>query len=309
MKRAALFLLLLAPAGANAAFSRSSRGTTAAPFLTLGAGARAAGMGGAQTAATEGAFSLGWNPAGIAMRRSYQLDVMHADWLQSANYNMAAAVLPVSGASALGVGFQQYSAGDLTRRDNNGFEDGSFTPQDMAATLAWASHTEDQVTWGVAGKFIQSKIQDSAATGAVDVGLITDETNGHRFGAAMTNLGGKLKYEAGRDPLPFLVAVGATQRFHQTLLAADLKFPKDNDPYAALGLEQTLPLLENWQGQLRLGYSTRAGTDSGGMTGASAGMGISSNWFSLDYALAPFGDLGLVHQFSLSIRGGGNPQS
>lgn len=304
MKRAAAFFLLAFPAASFAAFGSSGRGTTAANFLTLGAGARAAAMGGAQTAATEGPFSLAWNPAGLAVRRSVQLDVMHADWFESANYNVVAAGLPLGESAALGIAFQQYSVGDLTRRDNAGFEDGTFGPEDTSAALSWAARTERGYLLGVSGKMIRSEIVDSAGTYAIDAGAMTPETNGHRFGAAITNLGGRLKYDSREENLPLVIAVGGQQKFRRALLSADLKFPRSNDPFLAVGAESGLDLGGGWQGVGRLGYNTRAGTEAGGVTGLAFGMGLGSGWLAVDYAFAPFGDLGSVHLISLSIRGG-----
>lgn len=307
MRRLLAAIALMSSAPAFGAFSSDARGTAAATFLTLGAGARAAAMGGAQTAATEGAFSLAWNPAGIAARRAAQFDVMHADWLESSDYNVACAALPVGGSSAIGIAFQQYAVGDIARRDSGGFEEGSFSPSDTAATLAWARRGDSGFSVGIAGKFIRSKIVDSASTAAVDLGALSPEDeHGRRWGVAVANLGGQLTYDEKGETLPVIVAAGGTQRLGKALLAGDLKFPRDNQPYLALGAEYALGLGGEWRGLGRLGYSTRAGTDSGGTTGLAAGLGLSAGFVSLDYAFAPFGDLGSVHLFSLSVRGGGS---
>ena len=102
-------------------------------------------------------------------------------------------------------------------------------------------------------------------------------------------------------------SVGVVQKFGRNLVAGDVKLPRDNAPYLALGAEAGLVLGGGWEGKGRVGYSTRSGAAAGSLAGASLGAGVSAQWFSVDYAFAPFGDLGSVHIFSLSLRGGGRP--
>lgn len=304
MKKIAFALVLSALAApAFAAFSSRDRGTAAAPFLNFGAGARAAAVGTAHAAVADGPFALQWNTAGLAERRAFQADVMHADWLESASYNVAGIAVPMGESSVFGLSVQQFSVDDLAGADEDGFEESDFSPEDTAATLAWARKAGDGIKYGVAGKFIRSKIVDSASTFAFDAGIQSPEVDGWRWGAAAANLGGSLKYDQKKETLPVIVTVGGSKTLGRTLLLSDLKFPRNNSPYLALGAEVGLGLGAGWQGVGRVGYNTRTGSDLGGSTGVSAGLGLSAGWMSIDYAFAPFGDLGSLHLFSLSVRG------
>ena len=52
---------------------------------------------------------------------------------------------------------------------------------------------------------------------------------------------------------------------------------------------------------VRLGYNSDVkGLDS--ISGFSAGFGITYKKYTLDYAIAPYGDLGLTHRISLAYR-------
>jgi hypothetical protein len=53
---------------------------------------------------------------------------------------------------------------------------------------------------------------------------------------------------------------------------------------------------------LRLGY--RSGSDTRGLQGLRAGLGVAYRWFGIDYALAPYGLLGMTHRVSLSFNSG-----
>ncbi len=66
MKKLLLIALFtLSPGLALAAFSSSDKGTTAASFLKLGAGARQAGMGDGGAASVDDASAMYWNPAAL----------------------------------------------------------------------------------------------------------------------------------------------------------------------------------------------------------------------------------------------------
>ena len=60
----------------------SSAGRTAADFLLIGVGARAAGMGRTYTAVSEGAPASYWNPAGLSGVEGGEVVLSHFSWFQ-----------------------------------------------------------------------------------------------------------------------------------------------------------------------------------------------------------------------------------
>jgi hypothetical protein len=55
---------------------------------------------------------------------------------------------------------------------------------------------------------------------------------------------------------------------------------------------------------LRGGYAATPGNalSVDGITGITAGMGVTFSRMSLDYAVSPFGDLGMAHRISFRVR-------
>ena len=116
-----LVCLTLCLAGnAGSALAQSRTGTTAATFLTLGAGARGQALGHAYTAMASGADALFWNPAGAA--RGYSgLDrggvmLSHARWFADIDFNAAAVVIPAGGTRVLGLSVAAVNYGDMKVR-------------------------------------------------------------------------------------------------------------------------------------------------------------------------------------------------
>ncbi|HOH08005.1 MAG TPA: UPF0164 family protein, partial [bacterium] len=81
MKKIVIVTLLLLTAAGLRAGDVAKVGVTAAPFLSIGVGARATGMGGAFVGTADDASALYWNPAGIARSGDIQLLLMHTRWL------------------------------------------------------------------------------------------------------------------------------------------------------------------------------------------------------------------------------------
>jgi hypothetical protein len=84
-------------------------------FLSIGAGARALGMAGAQTACVSDVHAGYWNPAGLAaMKGKAQFGLMHASYFAGiANYDYAAAAFNVDSQSVLGISWLRFAVDDI----------------------------------------------------------------------------------------------------------------------------------------------------------------------------------------------------
>lgn len=304
MKRALLAAWLLAGASSPAAalFSSEDRGTAGAPFLQLGYGARAAGLGGAYTAIGAEPESMLWNPASLrSIESTVALSQSYSPYLDELNFGAGALALRRPGYSA-GLAFQYVSYGSVVETDDAGTEVGTFHPNDLAVSASVA-RTIGEAEAGVSGKFIRSALLTSAETWALDAGLLLPKAAGGRLrpAAAVQNIGPGLKFRRESAPLPLTIRAGAGFQWDERwLTSADAVFPKDNAPHLAAGAEYRFALGADAALLGRLGLNSRTIADSVGFGGISLGVGAHSGSFRMDYALTPMGLLGLGHQWSLS---------
>lgn len=317
-----VLLLALSPGPASATGKNKDIGTAAGQFLMLGADARGAAMGGAMAAAAEDATSIYWNPAGLAGLEYRQATLSHAIYFQSVFHEFIAYAQPVPSIlgedegrrhranqfGAVGVSAMYLNGGNMTEVDNTGAETGgNFTPHDLAVTVAWGASITRMLDIGLGLKFVNSAIEESATTGAADLGA--------RFRFRLVNmpaalslsahdLGGTLKYLNQADPLPMRAKAGFMLRpFDYWLITSDITWPKDKAAYPAFGTEVRLPTWERSAVFLRAGYSARTSRQAlQTLTGISAGAGLQFSWLTIDYSWTPFGVLEDAHRFSFSTR-------
>ena len=314
-------LLLLAPGLAAAAFSRQEAGTAAGQFLTLGADARSAGMAEAVRGFAEDATAVYWDPAGLASLEQAHASFTHGAYYQSVFYDFLAYAQPIqsilgpgerflkpSQLGSVGVALLYLNAGSINEADNTGAPTGqNFMPQDFAIMTAWGAAITRDLDLGVGAKFISSHIEETAATGAVDLAarlhLIFAEMP-DTLAAGVQNLGGQLKFVSQAAPLPLQIFVGnALRPTRDWAITADVVAPRDGRPYPAFGTELRFPFDQAMAAELRAGYQGRTDSkDLAGLAGLAVGGGLSLRHFSFDYAWAAFGLLGDTHRFSLSYR-------
>ncbi|HVA67055.1 MAG TPA: hypothetical protein VNK24_09065 [Elusimicrobiota bacterium] len=325
---AALALPVLA---GGLAFGQANPGVTAESVLEIPLGARALGMGGAFTAVADDPEALYYNPAGISLLESQEVQGtfysgLAGNTLQNIAYAAPISFSGVSGSGYASVGANVVYSQDGTIQVNKTNPDGSFLSSNSMSAgsdiIAGVSYAESigKVSFpsgqddaaehqmnnfiGVTGKFIRSTLvqQYHAQTFSGDagyLGVIPDL--GLSFGLSALNVGGSLKYIAASDPLPTTFRGGAAYRFAagrwaKLLLAADGEWlMHERMWYANTGLECALPL----GFAFRLGYQLHQQA-----LGLTLGFGVKWRDFSLDYAWAMSGPLNNLQYATLGFRFG-----
>jgi hypothetical protein len=262
-------------------------------------------MGGAQAAAVNDASALVANPAALRRLLRPSASLLHATYAETSFFDYAGFGRRVGRDGAFGAGAQFLSQGDVEQIDVNGNTTGNLTPNDLALSLGYAREVSG-VCLGVGGKYIRSKLVDTASAFALDAGILSPlYSRGRlRWAAVLSNLGPSLTYGSKSQSLPTQIrggaAFAASPRWD---LALDAVFPNAGDSYFAMGAEYHLPFEGPMKVSLRGGYNNQSeGQDT--LSGFSGGLGFAGKSFGLDYALVTQGDLGLSHRFSLNFRFG-----
>lgn len=243
--RAALIAALLALA-APARALQSNVGTTAADFLTFGAGARALGMGEAYTAVADGPDAAYWNPAGLGRMARPEALYARAEPAAGLHHDFLAVAAP----SALlhgtvGFALTRLTQDGLTLADASDQKLGSFSPHSESYAFAYGSRFaddqasgdtrdyfrddwnvpaadkplfDDREPWtgeidaGFALKVVREDLGTRVATAyAFDGGGVYRPTDLHELllGAAVRNVGTKIQFVSQSEALPGEAAVGA----------------------------------------------------------------------------------------------------
>jgi len=313
----------------------SNVGTTAAPFLEIGVGARAIGMGGAFVATANDVSAMYWNPAGLAGLKTVQAIFVHTDWLVDITFDYAGMVFPLSRFGTLGLNLTALNMGEMKVRtiDHPEGTGEYFDARDMALGLAYGIKLTNRFALGFNVKYISQTIWKEHASGfALDIGTLYETPwKGLRIGAALSNFGADMKmdgndllvyydvdpYQLGNNdrifagletdawPLPLNFQLGVAYDAWQSDLQrltfeVDALHPIDNTESMNLGLEYELQK----KFFIRAGYRNLFLKDSeeGFTLGGGIHLPLMGNIKGgFDYAFADFGRLQNTHRFTILL--------
>lgn len=279
----AVFLL-----GAAVAQDINKTGTTAAKFLTIGAGSRAIAMGGAFVAVANDATAMYWNVGGLPQLKGPEFLVNHTSWIADIGYTYAGFALPLYRVGTIGINVTAMTMDEMDVTAY-GAEDGTgetFKAGSYAVGFSYARQLTDRFSMGVNLKYVHEFISQSSASAlAIDIGtLFVTPFRDIRFGASISNFGPKMQMtgddllvqkdidasqhgnnesvnailSTDRFDLPLLLRVGIAKDViareeMQLTLAIDAMHPNDNVEYVNAGFELSL-----FRGMvsLRGGYKT-----------------------------------------------------
>jgi long-subunit fatty acid transport protein len=327
---AAASLLLLTVSVQAGDFSRV--GSAGAQFLKIGMGARYIGVGEAATAIVDDAYSMYWNPAGMAKMEGSEFAFTNVDWVESVNLNFVSFATPVSFGGTAGFALTVLSVGDMEETtvwqpDGTGR---TFDASSFAIAAGYAHSLTDRFAAGFKIKYVSERIAEARSKGyAFDIGTRFDTGYRNlRMGVSVLNLGpgmrfsgSTLDFEYRRDQdntnydavdaslttedydLPLTFRLGLAYDFIQNefstwTVSADAKHPNDNVQQLSLGTEYT------WKQavSLRAGYKFRSEEEGLTLGGGVIVNPTSGSALVVDYAWSDFGNLDSAHRFSFGIR-------
>lgn len=310
-------------------------GTSAAPFLGIGAGPRAVSMGGAFVAVASDPTALYWNPAGISRDGRTEALFEHTNYLVGTSYNFFGAVVALDEDDAIGVSVTNlaYGSTEVTTVDQPEGTGETWDANDWAIGLSYSRNLTDRFSIGGTAKMIIQQIWRESATGfALDAGLLyITPLNNMKIGMEIANFGTDMQL-AGEDllitvspnqtvvgansnvpaqyttlpaPIPLIFRVGLAMDVIHTsdnrvTLAVDALHPSDNVQSVDVGGEYC------WNNLLsfRAGYKSLYLQDS--QEGLTLGVGLNyevSNSFGvkLDYGYENYGLLKNIQKFALMV--------
>ena len=192
--------------------------TTAVPFLMIAADARAAGMGDQGVATPADAYSQQWNPAKYVFIESQQgVGVSYTPYLSELVNDIFLGNITyynrISERSAFGASFKYFSLGNIEARDTPDDLPLILSPNEFTLDLSYSLRLSDRFSMAVAGRYLRSDLKlapvdpdaTAASTFGVDVTAYyqSDRIDFTRFdgrwraGAAISNIGPKIKYDEG----------------------------------------------------------------------------------------------------------------
>ena len=188
--------------GGLSAQQDNKAGTTAAQFLKIGVGARAAGMGDAVVALSRDPGAMYWNVSGLTAVPSMSLLVTHTRWFADITHQYFGLVLPVGDDHRFGVNATILNLGEMevtTEQNPRGTGD-FFRATDVAVGVSYAVRLVDFFSFGATVKYVSQTLANESAS-AIGVDLGTTLHTGYKgitIGMAFTNFGTSLKLD-GRD--------------------------------------------------------------------------------------------------------------
>jgi hypothetical protein len=285
----------------------------AAPYLRMGAGARALGMGGAFTAVADDATSIVSNPAGLSnvdSDISFTLYTVKMDL--DRKYNFLGVTKNLKSAGAVGFAWTNAGVDAIPSRDNNDNPGENFNDSNHVFALSYGYGLPDvsssglsELRFGASLKFIKSGFSLEGAEGTTGFGGIDIGVLGHAFentvscGLAIENLGGKV----GDGTIPMVLDLGVAFKLlknYEAMLALDLEHEIVDLPESTTGIRLGV---EYW---LRNVLAIRAGgKHTGDRRSLFGGFGVRVAGLQLDYAFKPTDDTiyqldGSSHFVSLS---------
>jgi len=293
MKQMIGIILLLAGSGTAGVYRDAGSGLY--PFLKMDVGARAAALGGTG-AVNGGVLSIFTNPALIASEGP-SMSAGHNQWYGETTQNYLAAVAGIGGSFTGSLALRSVSTMNLEYRETPSSDPiDTFNAYDFSFNGAVAA-SFGNFDAGIGLKVIHEKIWLESSNGwAADIGICYNPAPGLILTGAYLHSGPAVTMADTEFRFPRTWVFASRWTLGVPLgtaaVSAQVMRPLDNRTRAGFGLEYC-PV--QWAA-LRGGWKLNDESSS-----LSAGAGLSSSGWGLDYAFVP-GDysLGTSHRFTLS---------
>ncbi len=299
----AMVTSLLVAGTARAGFENA--GTTAANFLSLGAGAPALAMAGASLGLGEDIGGAAWNPAALGWVNGTEAVLSHAG-LQNTSLQEWGAVGGRFARTQTRWALSGLYQGDgtLDGTDATGLPTGSFSVSSMALGAMLAQQFGSRASLGLGAKAVRENIATASGSGfTFDAGFML-RAGLFGIGVAAQNLGGQMAFGASKYPFPtnYGVGLGFSLPNSGVRIAVDANFPSAYHRDLRAGAEW----LYRGALALRAGYRKELGSVEDPLDGPSFGVGASHRGMWLDYGYLLSNSGSGQHRMGIRFRLGGS---
>jgi hypothetical protein len=259
-----LILIMFSPA----ALAETGDGGYAGPFLQLGFGARALGMGGAFVAVSDDATGGFFNPAGLVQITKRTFGAFYRKMTLDRRLSYIIYNQPVRDEATIALAWINAGVGDVMGRDSDGNLTEEISNYQNAVQLFLGRRIIDQLSVGLAMAYIQFNLANISAYGiGFGFSAMGKPMPELRLGLAVENLGMKYSWTSGdywkshdpdllgssvKEEFPFNLRLGASYLLldGRVLLSSELDKNEKQEAEIHLGVEGWA--LKNVAG--RIGY-------------------------------------------------------
>ncbi|MCL2335560.1 MAG: hypothetical protein FWC57_05795 [Endomicrobia bacterium] len=289
-----------------AVFAGAAAGTTVFNFLKLPATASQAALAGM---ASYDSASAPLNPSMAAFQDKPMASASYAAHFQGTSFNSANFTLPLK-KFALNAAYGGLNYGDIENvledADGGYVKNGTFTADDAYAALSCGLKITEYISAGAGIKYVWQTIDGSKIEGIAFCAAATYVSDyGWYISSGMENAGPDVE----SYPLPSSAFVSFIDTYEpKDVIPGEFSFGGEVRAF----FDNTYWLKASGEYNFKNIVFVRAGyalplADSNGALGSwyetnfSFGIGFSYEFFKIDYAWLPFGDLGSTNMFSLQI--------
>ena len=146
---------------------------SALPMLNIGPDSRMGGLGNAGVAALPDANALFWNPAKLAFLGSgnKQGGVSYTPWLRrlvpDVELLFANVAFGLGDRAGIGASLRYFSLGDITFRNEQGDDQGTYAPYEMSLDVAYALKLSENWSAGVGLRYSLSDLTQGQVVGSL----------------------------------------------------------------------------------------------------------------------------------------------
>lgn len=307
-----LKILLILMTFCPTAFAETGDGGYAGPFLQLGFGARALGMGGAFVAVADDATGGFFNPAGLVQITKRTFGAFYRKMTLDRRLSYVVYNQPVRDEATIALAWINAGVANVMGRDGDGNPTGEISNYQNAVQMLFGRKIIEQFSVGLTIEYIQFNLANISAYGVgFGVSAMGRPTPELRLGLAVENLGMKYSWTSGdywtrHDPnllgtsveedFPFNVRMGASYLLWEDKILFSSEIEKNEKQKEKIHLGVEAWALENVAG--RMGY------DRGSFTfGLGLRQDIQSATLGFDYAfVTSLADDSADHLISLQFE-------